>query len=69
MVIDMVQKAKAGTRSLFPSGENELENLRLKTSEYEMIVSQMGNFTFIVTQSFKEQPSEEGEEGEAPAAE
>ena len=31
--------------------QNEVESIRLRTSEYEMIIAQMGHFTVIVTQS------------------
>jgi hypothetical protein len=50
------------------SAESDVENLRLKSDEYEMIVSQQGNYTMIVNQSFKVIPVDEEEGGEAPAA-
>lgn len=31
--------------------QNEVESIRLRTIEYEMIIAQMGNFTIIVTQN------------------
>ena len=52
-------------RTLFESPENELESIRLKTDFYEMIISQMGNFTLVVIQK-EELPvdAEEAKEGE-----
>jgi hypothetical protein len=35
---------------LFPT-QNEVESIRLRTIEYEMIIAQLGNFTIIVTQN------------------
>ena len=33
------------------SSKNEVESIRLRTLEYEMIIAQHGNFTIIVTQN------------------
>ena len=30
--------------------QNEVESIRLRTTDYEMIIAQQGNFTVIVTQ-------------------
>lgn len=56
-------------RNLLDPADAEVENVRLKCAEYEMIVSQMGNYTMIVTQSFKAVASEEEEVAATPAAE
>lgn len=31
--------------------QNEVESIRLRTAEYEMIIAQVGHFTIIVSQS------------------
>ena len=60
------------------TSQNEVDSIRLRTAEYEMIIAQHGNFTIIVTQdrdpnSGKEKVGIEGEkkegEGEKKAAE
>jgi hypothetical protein len=33
-----------------PGWQNDVESLRLKTKDYEMIIAQQGNFTLIVVQ-------------------
>ena len=44
--------------------ENEVESLRLKTKDYEMVIAQHTNFTLLVIQEpVKETPAEEGGEG------
>ena len=52
---------------MFEAPENELESVRLKTDNYEMIISQVGNYTLCVMQ--KPPVEEVAEEGEAAAAE
>lgn len=55
--------------------QNEVESLRLKTKDYEMIVAQHGNFTLIVTQQSPnakkrvEEGEKEGEANNAPPVE
>ena len=62
-----MNKARAHIRTLFEAPENELESVRLKTDNYEMIISQVGNYTLCVMQ--KPPVEEVAEEGEAAAAE
>ena len=61
-----------------PQTQNEVESIRLRTSAYEMIIAQMGNFTIIVTQAkidavateagaAKEGATEEKKDGEVAA--
>ena len=50
--------------------QNEVESIRLRTTEYEMIIAQHGNFTFVVMQvpcklETKVSSVEEKKEGEA----
>ena len=58
------------TRDLFDAPDNEVESIRLKTLEYEMVIAQHGNFTVILTQKIQEdevvsgEEAKEGEEGE-----
>ncbi len=48
--------------------QNEVESLRLKTKDYEMVLAQHGNFTLIVIQqTANKKQSEEDKEGEAAA--
>lgn len=48
--------------------QNEVESLRLKTKDYEMILAQHGNFTLIVIQqTANKKKGEEDKEGEAAA--
>ena len=58
-----MNKARDHIRTLFEAPENELESVRLKTDNYEMIISQVGNYTLCVMQK---PPVEEV--AEAPAA-
>ena len=68
LVLDLIQKSKLAVRNLFDPSDSEVENVRLKSEENEMIVSQHGNFTMIVTQSFKAVVTDEDEgEGEEKA--
>ena len=63
-VLTLYSKASQYTRGLFDAPDNEVESIRLKTEDYEMIVAQQGNFTVIITQ----RPDEE-EEAVAAVAE
>ena len=62
-----MNKARDHIRTLFEAPENELESVRLKTDNYEMIISQVGNYTLCVMQKPPVEAVEGGEEGEAPA--
>ena len=62
-----MNKARDHIRTLCEAPENELESVRLKTDNYEMIISQVGNYTLCVMQ--KPPVEEVAEEGEAAAAE
>mmetsp|Transcript_35928 Transcript_35928/g.67026 ORF Transcript_35928/g.67026 Transcript_35928/m.67026 type:complete len:84 (+) Transcript_35928:224-475(+) len=50
-VLSLASKANKYVHDLFDPPDNEVESIRLRTAEYEMIVAQMGNFTVIVSQS------------------
>ena len=65
--LDLMNKARDHIRTLFEAPENELESVRLKTDNYEMIISQVGNYTLCVMQ--KPPVEEVAGEGEAAAAE
>ena len=60
--LNRMEKSKVGMAGLMPPGDGEVENVRLKTEKYELIMSQMNNFTMIVTQSFHQK--HEGDEEE-----
>ena len=70
LCLDLMEKSKAGSATLFPSIDAEVENVRLKTKKYELIMSQINNFTLIVNQSFEKHHHGEGEdeEGEEEAS-
>mmetsp|Transcript_8854 Transcript_8854/g.9368 ORF Transcript_8854/g.9368 Transcript_8854/m.9368 type:complete len:123 (+) Transcript_8854:49-417(+) len=50
-VLSLSSKASRYIRDLFDAPDNEVESIRLRTVEYEMIIAQMGNFTIIVSQT------------------
>jgi predicted regulator of Ras-like GTPase activity (Roadblock/LC7/MglB family) len=52
-VLGLCAKAKhyiRELRELIPPPDNEVENIRLRTDDHELIAAQYGNFTLIVTQ-------------------
>ena len=51
LVLSLAGKASRYVRDLFEAPDNEVESIRLRTSAYEMIIAQVGNFTMIVTQA------------------
>ncbi|EWM25080.1 Dynein light chain [Nannochloropsis gaditana] len=51
LVLDLASKAKRAARNLLESPENEVESIRLKSRDYELIVGQSGNFTLAVVQN------------------
>ena len=64
----MAAHSRAPALSLPRPPQNEVESLRLKTKDYEMVIAQHSNFTLLVIQEpVKETPSEEegGEEKKA----
>lgn len=65
LVLDLCAKAKKNIRELFEPPDNEVESLRLKTRDYEMIVAQHGNFTVVVIQEPPKVAEEAGEEAKA----
>ena len=50
-VLALNSKASKYIRGLFEPPDNEVESIRLHTSDYEMIIAQHGNFTVVATQS------------------
>ncbi|CAN0130412.1 unnamed protein product, partial [Phaeothamnion confervicola] len=68
LVLDLTSKAKKYMRELFEPPDNDLESLRLRTPEYEMIVAQHENFTLVALQrdqrAAKTEEGRPGEEGE-----
>uniref|UniRef100_A0A7S2XUU9 Roadblock/LAMTOR2 domain-containing protein n=1 Tax=Fibrocapsa japonica TaxID=94617 RepID=A0A7S2XUU9_9STRA len=50
LVLDLCTKSKKYIRELFEPPDNEVESLRLRTADYEMIIAQHGNFTLTVLQ-------------------
>lgn len=50
-VLSLIGKASKYVKDLFDAPDNEVESIRLRTLEYEMIIAQSGNFTVIVTQN------------------
>mmetsp|Transcript_96290 Transcript_96290/g.274314 ORF Transcript_96290/g.274314 Transcript_96290/m.274314 type:complete len:120 (+) Transcript_96290:81-440(+) len=64
LVLDLCAKSKKYIRELFEPPDNEVESLRLKTNEYEMIVAQHGNNTLVVIQDTADKEHHVGEEEE-----
>lgn len=48
--------------------DNQVENIRLRTDEYELIASQTGNFTLVVIQADESKANEAEEEDGTEAA-
>jgi len=67
LVLDLCAKSKKYIGELIEPPDNEVESLRLKTNEYEMIVAQYGDYSLVVFQDTQEkgdggEAEEEGEE-------
>ncbi|GMI12337.1 hypothetical protein TrRE_jg187 [Triparma retinervis] len=50
LVLDLCSKSKRHIRELFDPPDNDVENIRLRTDDYELIAAQHGHFTLIVIQ-------------------
>ena len=54
-VLGLASKAsryvKQDLKDLFDANENEVESIRLKTQDYEMVMAQHGNYTMIAMQT------------------
>ena len=50
LVLDLCSKSKKYVRELFDPPDNDVENIRLRTHDYELIAAQHGHFTLIVIQ-------------------
>ncbi|CAM9888602.1 unnamed protein product, partial [Chrysoparadoxa australica] len=50
LVLDLCSKSSKYMRELFEPPDNEVESLRLRTNEQEMIIAQHDNFTLVVVQ-------------------
>lgn len=61
LVLDLCAKSKSYFRGMFEAPENEVESIRLKTNEFEMIISQIQNFTLVMIQDTRPQPEEDEE--------
>uniref|UniRef100_A0A7S1U883 Roadblock/LAMTOR2 domain-containing protein n=1 Tax=Phaeomonas parva TaxID=124430 RepID=A0A7S1U883_9STRA len=67
LVLDLVAKSKKYIRELFEVPDNEVESLRLRSKNFELIVAQHGSFTLVVKQLSQlemAKPPEEEEDGE-----
>merc|ERR1719240_260169 len=58
VVLELCAKARMVIKNLFDSPDNDMESVRLKTSHYEMLISQAGNITLVAIQ---EPPHKEAE--------
>jgi len=63
--ISLYQKSKSTTLDLLGKEDGAVESVRIRSKKDELIMTQHGNFTFIVRQSFMERVMEEGEDGAA----
>eukprot|EP00590_Aulacoseira_subarctica_P008592 CAMPEP_0172421806 /NCGR_PEP_ID=MMETSP1064-20121228/8030_1 /TAXON_ID=202472 /ORGANISM="Aulacoseira subarctica , Strain CCAP 1002/5" /LENGTH=130 /DNA_ID=CAMNT_0013162379 /DNA_START=224 /DNA_END=616 /DNA_ORIENTATION=+ len=50
LVLDLCTKTRTHMQNLFDFPDNQVESIQLRTDEYEMIISQYGNFTLVVIQ-------------------
>lgn len=50
LVLDLCDKSRRTIGELFEHPDNEVENVRVRTDEYEMIIAQHGNYTLAVLQ-------------------
>ncbi|CBN74959.1 hypothetical protein Esi_0060_0081 [Ectocarpus siliculosus] len=69
LVLDLASKSKKYMRELFEPPDNDVESLRLRTGEHEMIIALHESFTLVVVQqdpnsNKKVEEEEEGAEGE-----
>jgi hypothetical protein len=66
LILDLCGKSRKKIKELFEPPDNDVESIRLRTDQYEMIIAQHNNFTLIVTQEDSTKMSEvvEGEAGE-----
>ncbi|CAM9854831.1 unnamed protein product [Ascophyllum nodosum] len=63
LILDLASKSKKFMRELFEPPDNEVESLRLRTGEHEMIIALHDNFTLAVIQqdpSAKKKVAKEG---------
>uniref|UniRef100_A0A7S2SQX1 Roadblock/LAMTOR2 domain-containing protein n=1 Tax=Rhizochromulina marina TaxID=1034831 RepID=A0A7S2SQX1_9STRA len=61
LVLDLCAKSKKYIKELFEPPDNDVESLRLKTLEFEMIVAQYGDYSLVVVQD-----TEQHEDADAP---
>lgn len=47
-VLDLCSKSKANVKELFDDPEEEVENIRVRTNCYELIVAQEGNYILVI---------------------
>mmetsp|Transcript_11810 Transcript_11810/g.11452 ORF Transcript_11810/g.11452 Transcript_11810/m.11452 type:complete len:131 (+) Transcript_11810:121-513(+) len=66
-ILGLTGKATKYIKELFDAPDNEVESIRLRTTDYEMIIAQHGNFTVIVTQD--RDPSAEKNDGKGVPSE
>jgi len=66
LVLDLCSKSKLYIKQLFDAPDNDVDNIRLRTDNYELIAAQHGNFTLVVIQ---EDPKTQAKREAAEAAE
>jgi len=47
-VLDLCNKSKAHIKDLFDPQDNQVESVRLRTDDYELIAAQEGKYTLVV---------------------
>jgi len=62
LMLDLCAKSKKYVRELFDGGDNEVENIRLRTDCFELIAAQHGKFTLIVIQEDEMEATRRAEE-------
>lgn len=68
-IIGMYNSCQNSMKELMGPEDGIVENVRLKCAAYEFIVTQRGEFTFMLKQSFIVKPTEDDEAGEAKTEE
>jgi hypothetical protein len=62
-ITELYNKSTAHIKELFEPEDGPVENVRIRTEEYEMIVSSLGSYTLAVFQEDDAKVEEDAEEG------
>ena len=68
-VLGLASKATKYIRDLFDAPDNEVESIRLRTTQSELMIAQQGNFTIVCTHVHKEDEESGASAGAGAGAE